>query len=332
MLNNRNYRSMLIAFGVITIISFCVCVVLYGVHAGLFTAACEIALAAVFALFTRQRFMDINALNAYLDKVLSGDDVPDIRDQEEGELSILKANIYKATTTLKYQRETISKDKKNLAEAMADISHQLKTPLTSIMVMNDLLMSETNEEERKKFLKTQCKQLDKMNWLIQTLLKLSKIDAGTISLKAENLAADALIKEAVEPFEIQMDIRNVKFEAVSKGISVRCDRKWTVEALQNIIKNCLEHMDDEGKLKICQEENNIYKQIIIEDTGCGISKEDIEHIFERFYKGKNAGNDSVGIGLALAKSIITSQKGDIVVSSEEGVGTTFYVRFYKTII
>lgn len=277
-------------------------------------------------------YPDIEELNTYLEKVLSDDNPPEILDIEEGELSILKSNIYKVTTKLKYQKELLKQDKVTLATAMADISHQLKTPLTSMMVMNDLLKSEEDGEKREEFLKTQSDQLDRMNWLIQTLLKLSKLDAGSVLLTKEDIAADELIKDVMKPFEIQMDIKNISFVSEISDALVMCDKNWTVEAIQNIVKNCIEHMDEGGSLKVSLIDTNIFSQILINDTGCGIAAEDIPHVFERFYRGKNAGKDSVGIGLALAKTIIENQHGEISVKSEAGVGSTFDIKLYKTII
>ena len=280
----------------------------------------------------KKMYPEIEELNTYLEKVLSDDEPPGILDIEEGELSILKSNIYKVTTKLKYQKELLRQDKVTLATAMADISHQLKTPLTSMMVMNDLLKSEEDRDKREEFLKTQSDQLDRMNWLIQTLLKLSKLDAGSVVLTKEDVPADDLIKEVMKPFEIQLDIKDISFEKKNPDAFVMCDKNWTVEAIQNIVKNCIEHMDKGGSLKVSLTDTSIFSQIQISDTGCGIATEDIPHVFERFYRGKNAGKDSVGIGLALAKTIIESQHGEISVESEEGLGSTFEIKLYKTII
>ncbi len=303
-----------------------------GALAGVLILVLGIALSIIYTVITYRRYKDIDDLNTYLSKVLSGNDVPDITDQEEGELSILKTNIYKATTTLKFQKELLANDKKMLADAIADISHQLKTPLTSMMVMNDLLLGEEDADKREEFLKTQSAQLDRMNWLIQTLLKLSKLDAGTALLKSEEILGSILISDALKAFEIQMELKDIAKEVTGPEIDIVCDRNWTLEAVQNIIKNCIEHMDDGGKLTIETSETNLYTEIKISDTGCGIDEADIPHIFERFYKGKNASKDSVGIGLALAKTIMTSQHGDILVESTKDVGSTFFIRFYKTII
>lgn len=330
--NNKDFKVMTAVGTSITLILSVMGVIFVGIKAGIIIFITGALILAINIFFTKRRYSEIDKLNSYLEKVLSGDYAPEILDQKEGELSILKSNIYKATTTLKYQKELLTEDKVRLANAIADISHQLKTPLTSMMVMNDLLQTEDDQNKRNEFLKTQSDQLDRMNWLIQTLLKLSKIDAGTITMKKEEVTATSIVKEIVKPFEIQMELKGINYSSFDSDMILSCDKNWTIEAIQNIVKNCIEHMGENDELKIEAEETNIYKQIIVSDTGCGIAKQDLPHIFERFYKGKNAGKDSVGIGLALAKTIISSQRGDILVESTEGVGTTFYIRFFKTII
>ncbi len=331
MIRNNGFLKMIIIACIVTALSAAAGFFLCGPAAGCIVLLAGIILCTVFALYTVKRYRDIDDLNTYLSKVLSGNDVPDITDQEEGELSILKTNIYKATTTLKFQKELLANDKKMLADAIADISHQLKTPLTSMMVMNDILLNEDDEAKREEFLKTQSSQLGRMNWLIQTLLKLSKLDAGTALIKKDEIKSSVLVSDALKAFEIQMELRNIEKNVSGPDISIPCDKNWTLEAIQNIIKNCIEHMDEGGRLGIETSETNLYTQITISDTGCGIDEADLPHIFERFYKGKNASKDSVGIGLALAKTIMTSQRGDILVESDPK-GSTFNLRFYKTII
>jgi len=173
-----------------------------GKTAGIMLLISGAVLLAVYFYYTKKRYRRIEELNDYLVKILSGDSAPDIQDQEEGELSILADNIYKAASTLKFQNEILSEDRKQLAQAIADISHQLKTPLTSMMVMNDLLSAEEDSEKRREFLKTQSAQLERMNWLIQTLLKLSKLDAGTIELKHERVSAKELLSEVLLSSEV----------------------------------------------------------------------------------------------------------------------------------
>ena len=323
---------MMIAAACLTVAASLTVCIFFGLGASLITFLLGCVLTGLIALYTKKRYKDIAELDSYLVKVLAGGEAPNINDQEEGELSILRNNIYKATTELTLQKELLAGDKKALSDALADISHQLKTPLTSMMVMNDLLGSEEDPDKRAQFLGVQSEQLDRMNWLVQTLLKLSKLDAGTIVMKPEEMKAEDLICEVLKPFEVQMDIKGIGCTHSADDVMIRCDRNWTIEAMQNIVKNCIEHMGEGGKLHLGTEETNIYTQIVIRDTGCGIAEEDIPHIFERFYKGKNAGKDSVGIGLALAKSIMEGQHGDILVNSKEGEGTAFRVRFYKTIV
>lgn len=332
MFKNRDLRIMILLAAALTAVASVCGYALCGISAFLLLLLLGVAITSGFIYITKRRYEDIDALNLYLEKVLAGGEAPNILDQEEGELSILKTNIYKATSTLCHQKELLSKDKVAMANAIADISHQLKTPLTSMIVMNDLLMTEEDSQKINEFLKTQSNQLDRMNWLIQTLLKLSKIDAGTITMNPEKENADELISEVMKPFEIQMELKNITYHHVTKDMVVKCDKNWTIEALQNIVKNCIEHIGEGGKLEITTNETNIFSEIVIEDDGCGIPENELPHIFERFYKGSNAGKDSVGIGLALSNSIITSQHGDILVESRQGEGTRFKVRFYKTIL
>ncbi len=332
LIKNKEYRNM-ISIGAALTCLLCLCGTIFiGSRAGLLCLLTGIMLLAAFLFYTGRRYSEIEKLNDCLVRVLAGARMPEIDCQEEGDLSILRTNIYKAATKLTYQNEMLLSDKKQLASAIADISHQLKTPLTSMMMMNDLLLDEEDAAKREEFLRTQSAQLARMNWLIQTLLKLSKLDAGTIVLKQDEVPASLLIEESTEPFLIQMELKNIACHVNAADLTIRCDRNWTVEAIRNIIKNCIEHMDDGGKFDISAMDTNIYSQITIRDTGCGIRPEDLPHIFERFYRGKNAGRDSVGIGLALSRSIIENEHGEILVESTEGEGTTFKIKFYKTLI
>lgn len=331
-MKNIDFRRIMFLGFAVTILMALGGFVIVGPVAGIMQLITGALLLAIFFYYTKERYKRIEKLNDYLVKVLARDDAPDILSQEEGELSILANNIYKAASTLKFQNEILRDDKKQLAAAIADISHQLKTPLTSMMVMNDLLYDEDDPSKRREFLKTQSAQLSRMNWLIQTLLKLSKLDAGTIELRREHVLAKELLAEVIKPFEIQFELRGISYKQDAADMSFACDKNWTVEALQNIVKNCIEHMDDGGELEITTLDTALFGQISIKDTGCGIAQEDIPHIFERFYKGKNAGKDSVGIGLALTKAIIEDQHGEITVNSTEGVGSTFVIKLYKTIV
>lgn len=297
------------------------------------TAALGIGMIVTFYIYTNKRFQEIEKLNDYLTQVCAGNFDLAIDSNEEGELSLLKNNIYKVILMLRSTHDEVLKSKENLADSLADISHQMKTPLTSMTVMSDLLKEETDESNRKTFIKNIDAQLDKMNWLIITLLKLSKIDAGTVAFKKETYSLSGAVKKATEPFAITADLQNVAICCdVDPKLRVTGDVKWDVEAFTNIIKNCLEHTPPGGTLTVQAKETLVYTELTIEDTGSGISKEELPHIFERFYRGKNSSENSVGIGLALAQTILNREKAMLDVESELGKGTKFSIRFYKTIV
>lgn len=283
-------------------------------------------------LYVTWRYHEISKLTQYLVKIQKEEKALDIRDNTEGELSILKNEIYKLSIKLNTQAETLYKDKRYLADSLSDISHQLKTPLTSMLMMVDFLRNENlPSEKREEFLNNLTAGVERMQWLVLSLLKLSKLDANAVVFKHENVEIESLLHRAVEPLLISADIKNVelKLHALEEKVYIKGDMLWLAEALTNIIKNCLEHTLTGGKVEVSYEDNNFYTKIMIEDNGEGIHKEDLPHIFERFYKGNNANRDSVGIGLALAKQIIIQQKGTIEVQSSLGVGTRFEIRIYR---
>lgn len=281
----------------------------------------------------RARKKELEDLNLYMQKICSGNYELAIDDNCEGELSILKNNLYKVILLLRSSNDALQKNKTNLADSLADISHQLKTPLTSMTVMCDLLKNEQDEENRKNFLNNIDFQLEKMNWLVITLLKLSKIDAGTVTFKKENYNLSKSIDNAISSFQIIAELKSIHIvKNIDENIFVSGDEKWDTEAFSNIIKNCLEHTYDNGTLEISTNENSIFTELVIKDNGTGIEEKELKHIFERFYHGKNSSSQSVGIGLALAKTVLQHDKATIDVESKVGKGTTFYIKFYKTIV
>lgn len=289
-------------------------------------------LTLTFYIVTRRRYKKIADLNNYLSLVCAGNYLIDIKDNTEGELSILKNNLYKVIVLLRSKNELLEKDKIYLADSLADISHQLKTPLTSLMVMVDLLKDEKNIDKQKEFISIIEIQISKIKWLVENLLKLSKLDAGTIKFKKEQIDVLSVITKSLSPFLVQMEMKNISLETTINDFSFTGDLNWTSEAVENIIKNCIEHTDDNGKLNIETGVTNIYSYIKITDNGCGIKKKDLPHIFERFYQGENSSKESVGIGLALAKTIVENQGGTIDVTSEENVGTEFIIKFNRMVV
>ena len=298
------------------------------------TKPISILLIGCTLIFTKWRYREIERLSGYLRQISSGDYTLDVRDNYEGELSILKSDIYKVTRKLAEHGSLLENDKAKLTNAISDISHQLKPPLTSMMVMGDLLQdNRLDETKRTEFTRNIQVQLERMEWLVSSLLKLSKIDAGTITFKKEKVLVADLVRRAVEPLVVPMEIKMQSLHVEGdENATFIGDFNWSAEALINIIKNCVEHTGDGGNISVAYSENALFTEISIRDNGKGISKEDLPYIFKRFYKGKNASEDSVGIGLAMAYSIITSQQGDIKVSSEPGVGSFFQIKFYKQVI
>lgn len=282
-------------------------------------------------VFTRWRYKEIENLSSYLRQISNGNYTLDVRDNQEGELSILKNDIYKVTLMLSEHSALLQHDKVQLTNAISDISHQLKTPLTSMTVMADLFSeTELPSEKRTEFTRNIRIQLERIGWLVSSLLKFSKIDAGTVQFKKDPISVRTLFQKLLEPVLIPMDIKE---QTVSiKGddtVSFLGDLNWTAEAVINILKNCVEHTPEGGEISISFAENALYTEVIIADNGKGIPKEELPYGFQRFYKGKNASEDSVGIGLALSHSIITSQNGDINIKSEKGIGTQFHIKIYK---
>lgn len=297
----------------------------------LYLFICLICLFVMFTLFTKQRYHSIRKLSDYLQNVYNGVEAMDIRDHKEGELSILKSDIYKITSILKQQSLSLQKDKTFLAEALSNISHQLKTPLTGMLVMSELLQDEDlPKKKRMEFIAQIQTQLIRIEWLVTSLLKISKIDAQAIEFHRSPVSLKQILEKAIAPISIPMELKEQSCTLdCNNHLLVLADENWCVEAFVNILKNCMEHTPKGGHLSIQCEDNPLQTNIVIKDDGCGIDHEDLPHVFERFYKGKNASSESAGIGLSLSKMILLEQNASIEVESEPGTGTCFTIRFYK---
>lgn len=319
---------LLVAIAVImTMVGFCIspicgylvllaCILISGVH-----------------LFTEfYRYRRLQKLSNDLDYLLiSGIPLP-IREYEEGELSILANQIQKITLRLTEAAETVKADKVYLADSLADISHQLRTPLTAMNLTATMLRSkELSHERRIELVRELQGLLTRTDWLVESLLKLSKLDAGTVVLAKGDITVKSLINRASEPLGIPMDLRNQRLTVQCADESFTGDLVWTAEALGNILKNCMEHTPDGGTITVTAEETALFTQITVEDTGPGFSEKDIPHLFERFYKGDNASESSYGIGLALARMVISAQNGTIQAMNTDS-GAKFVIKFYKQVI
>lgn len=263
-------------------------------------------------------------------KVIEGDFNITINENREGDLSKLAVSFNSMKEIIRENISSLKKEKQFLADILSDISHQLKTPLSSLLVYNDILLhKDLKDEDRKMFLKNSQNQLQRMRWLIQSLLKLAKLDAKAVELDKEELSLNETVHESVDALESKAEEGKIHITFKEVGeVYLNHDRLWLEEALINIIKNSIEHTPEGGKIHITLTETPVYKRIEIEDTGEGIKEEDLPKIFNRFYKGKtNRKSESVGIGLAMAKSIIEAHDGNIEVRSKPDIGTVFIITF-----
>lgn len=250
---------------------------------------------------------------------------------KEGTLSFLESEIVKLVNRLSEQNRLLLEDKIILKQSLEDISHQMKTPLTSLNLVHERLKM-TEGTDKKKLLKEQQLLLDKIEWLVITLLKIAQIDSNTVTFQKENISQKELYIKLVKPFEIQLELKDISIELEADQTYIEdIDILWTLEALSNIFKNCIEHTEQGGNIKIMMNNNPLCSEIIIQDNGNGIDSEDLIHLFERFYKGKNATQQSVGIGLSLSHMIIEKQNGTIAVENTYP-GAKFTIHFYKEVI
>ena len=277
-------------------------------------------------VFIYHIYKKIKKIDLYMNNILNGDYSLDIKEYCEGDISNLKNDVYKMTVKLKEQSELLLKDKKYLEETLEDISHQIKTPLTSMYMINDILGNEKNEKIRKEFLIKNKNQIERIEWLVISLLKMSRLDSGTVKLKKEKIKVKDLINKAIEPIKVSLDLKSIVLELNLSNDVVLVDINWTKEAILNIIKNACEHTKD--KIIITSKNNPLYTEIRITDNGKGIAKKDLKHIFERFYKGSDS-KDSIGIGLNMSKKIINLENGIIEVETKENIGSTFIIKLYK---
>ena len=284
----------------------------------------------IYTIYIRKQNKKLKDLDKYCKEILKGNYILDLREQDESDFSILKNDIYDMTIMLKEKNILLEKNNKDIEKLIADISHQLKTPLTSLNLINDILYTDLPEEKKKEFLDSSQKELEKINWLIKTVLNIAKLDSKTLILDKKYENAYDLCLEIKNNFKAMCEVNHAKIQITSnKNETILCDKKWTIEALNNIVKNSIEH---KGKnIIISIQENNIYTKITIRDDGEGIDKKDLGHIFDRFYKAKNSKQSSLGIGLAFCKSIIRNQDGDIRVknSKKKETFTEFTIKLYK---
>ena len=293
---------------------------------------CGASCLGVFAVYKRRQRKRLDKLINYLAAVNGGNYDLALDSNSETADSRLQNEIYKTTVTLREAAQQSAESREKLKTALSDISHQLKTPLTSIIITTENLLDnpELPLELRQEFLRDIYHSSNHISFLVQSLLTLSKLDADSIVLKRKPEPLGEIFSEVNRNIAVLAELKGVSVTADDNSVALDCDKKWLCEALSNIAKNCVEHTDEGGEVRLTAERNPVYTTITVSDNGQGIAPEDLPHIFERFYRGKNAADDSVGIGLALSKTIIEKAGGTIRVDSETGKGSAFTIRFFQT--
>lgn len=272
---------------------------------------------------------DIKEIENYIEEINNGNYKLNIDNNTEDELSILKNDVYKIMINLKETRDISINDKNKIKEMVEDISHQIKTPLTSIMINIDNLEEYENLSnfEKNKIIRDIRKEVERINSLVKSLLTLARLDTNSIEFNNKETFLKKIIDESIDKVKLLAELKNIEIKKeVDKNIKLIADFNWQVEAISNILKNAVEHSKEKVEIKV--ENNKIYTEIKIINDGDIINKKDLKHIFERFYKGENSKPDSIGIGLALSKQLIEAGNGKISVESENNM-TIFTIKYFK---
>lgn len=329
MFRNKEIRQFATAFAVISVI-FTAVGFAFSAPAGILVLVCSASFGALFFAFTRARYQSIARISEQIDLVLHNAEHLYINESDEGELSVLQSEITKMTLRIREQNDALKREKEHLADSLADIAHQLRTPLTSMTLILSLLENNPDENEQKALLRETEELLVRMDWLITALLKLSRLDAGVVVFQKERIEVRGLIRTALQPLLISMELHNIALQMdVPENIMILGDAGWLSEAIQNVLKNCMESTGDNGKIEIGCEDTALFTQITIHDSGVGFTAEDLHNLFERFYRGKNSNAAGYGIGLALCKMIITRQGGTVTAKNHPHGGANFIIRFPK---
>jgi signal transduction histidine kinase len=317
----------------VTLAGIGVCLLLEPVTA---LAVAAVSITVFFADFwvRKREVAEISAVCDKIDLILRGSEDIVFDDYREGALSILSAEVQKMTVRLREQNADLRREHGFMKTSLEDISHQLRTPLTSMMLVIGMLRSpDLDRRQQAEYLQELLSLISRMQWLIETLLELSRLDAGAVTFRTETVSVRELVRKSFEPFEVAAELKNISFEGeCSTDITVQGDFQYLCEALGNVFKNCIEHTPEGGSICVAAEDNPLFTGLTVTDSGEGISNEDLPHIFERFYRSSEFARNGYGIGLAFAQRVVAMHNGCIQARSALPHGAAFEMRFYKTTV
>ena len=301
--------------------------------AKLWVAVCGLACLVLFLAFSFWRHKEIRRLASQIDEVLHNGRSLDFTSYREGDVAVLANELGKMVARLSRLSDSLSKERNALADALADISHQTRTPLTAISLRLPAIEAAEDPRERKRLVRELESMIERMSWLQTTLLKIAKVDAGAIHVERRKVLVDEIVQRAIKPLEPSFDLRDITLLVeLDEDVAFQGDLLWSAEAIQNIAKNCMEHTPAGGAVRIKASENALATTIIITDTGAGFAEADLPHLFDRFYRGTNANapeKEGFGIGLSLAQSLISVQGGTIRAGNSAEGGARFQIAFPK---
>ena len=286
----------------------------------------------IYHRYQKDQTNSIKEIENYLKEINKRNYKLNIKSNDEDEISILRNELYKMTITLKEESENLRNDKHKLKLAVEDISHQLKTPLTSITILLDNIIEDKDMDEltRKRFILETKRKIVYTNNLVQSLLKLARFDTNNVVYNRNDVSVNDLIDIAINNVELLSEISDVKIiKDAFDDFEIYVDKKWQNEAISNILKNAIEHSKSGSEVKVSVSNDKLYSTIKITNYGETIDSKDIRHIFDRFYRASNSKEDSVGIGLNLAKNIVENDNGLIGVESSDNC-TSFTIKYFKS--
>ena len=328
MLRSKEVRRFAAVFGVVSCV-FVVAMFCLAPAAGAAALAFAAVVGGLFWRFTAARYKRLAELAEELDRLLHEEDRLFVADAEEGELAVLQSQLAKLTVRLREQNDALKREKVYLADSLADIAHQLRTPLTSVNLVFTLLKDAPDDARRRALLREGTALLTQMDWLLTTLLKISRLDAGVIEMQRAPVPLAALVDTAAEGLRIPLELHDIALDVqIPPTAAWQGDAHWLAEALRNILKNCMEHTPDGGRIAVQCDDNPLFTALTIHDSGAGFDEAELPYLFDRFYRGKGNGA-GYGIGLALAQSIVARQGGTITAKNAPEGGAVFVIKFEK---